>query len=195
MILHTHLLPLDNLLVAPDAGNIRVAAGLRGDEGRLGDEERAGSAAALPVILLHVREGDVLELGASEAGEGRKDDAVGKRQIADLDWLEELGDCGRRHDGEIAIVSLHPSPRLLSRTIAMFPSGIYHHGCRKMRKHASQLVPGAARGAEKHQPATSGRMFQTSRVARHNYQSLCSRSFRPRGTLGNRYWRMSFLTS
>ena len=72
---------------------------MRGDEGRLCDQEGAGSAAALPVVLLHIRERDVLKLSASEAGEGRKDDAVGKRQIADLDWLEEFGDCGGGHDG------------------------------------------------------------------------------------------------
>ena len=46
---YAYLLPSSDLLVVPDAGHVRVAAGLLGDERALGDKERPRSAGTLRI--------------------------------------------------------------------------------------------------------------------------------------------------
>ena len=67
-----------------------LAAGLRGDVRALGDEERAGDAGALGVVLDAELGRDVLG-GVADAGEGREDDAVGQGDVTDVNGLEERG--------------------------------------------------------------------------------------------------------
>ena len=102
----THLLPRRDLRVVPDAGDVRHAARLRGDERGLGDEERARDARALRVVLGHELSRDVRAVRA-EAREGCEDDTVAELNVADLDRLEERrGGCGghRSRDGQTRLV-------------------------------------------------------------------------------------------
>lgn len=85
-----HLLPRRDLGVRVDAGNAGVAACLGRDEGRFGDEQRAGDAGALGVVFRDEVEGDVGVVGA-EAGEGGHDEAGGEGEVADFEGGEEAG--------------------------------------------------------------------------------------------------------
>ena len=58
----THLLPSRDLVVVPDAGDVGHPARLRGDVRGLGDEERAGDAGALRVVLNDEVCGDVRDI-------------------------------------------------------------------------------------------------------------------------------------
>ena len=81
--------PSGDLVIVPDARNVRVPARLRGDEGPLRDNERARVTRALSVVLGHEGRRDVL-LGGTVARERGHYDAVLQCHVADLDGCEEL---------------------------------------------------------------------------------------------------------
>lgn len=90
----THALPGRNLVCVPNAGDVDGYAARPGRNVRgFGDEERARDRRTLGVVLNGDVAMDVLVVG-THAGERGKDDAVGELQVADLDRLEELGECG-----------------------------------------------------------------------------------------------------
>lgn len=96
-----YLLPRRNLRVVVDPGRVRHAAGLRRDVRRLGDEQRAGDAGALRVVLDREVAVDV-RLVRAHASQGREHDAVGELDVADLDRLEERrGVRGGGHASEL----------------------------------------------------------------------------------------------
>ena len=70
--------------VVPDPGGVGHARRLGGDEGCLGDEERAGDGGPLRVVLEDEVGRDVCVVVA-EPGEGCEDDAMGELHLADLD--------------------------------------------------------------------------------------------------------------
>lgn len=82
--------PLGDLLGRVDAGDVAVAAGARGDEGALGDDEGAGHGGALLVVVPHDGQRDVRVVGA-EARHGRHGDALRQLHAPDLEGGEEFG--------------------------------------------------------------------------------------------------------
>ena len=60
-------LPRLQLLGAPEAGHVGVAGGGGRDEGRFGDEQRAGDGGTLRVVVFYKGQGDV-GVGGAEAG-------------------------------------------------------------------------------------------------------------------------------
>ncbi|KAE0541638.1 hypothetical protein FH972_027350 [Carpinus fangiana] len=78
--------PCGDLRVRPDAGRHRVAARLRRDVRRLGDDE--AGASALPVIVCGECGRDALVIRAASR-QRRHDDAVLELQIADRDGLQD----------------------------------------------------------------------------------------------------------
>lgn len=90
----THALPGRNLVCVPNTGDVDgYAARPRRDVRGFGDEERAWIRRTLGVVLNCDVAVDVLVVG-THAGEWGEDDAVGKGQVAHLDRLKELGECG-----------------------------------------------------------------------------------------------------
>lgn len=90
--------PGGDLLARVDARTIMHAAVHGRDGAGLGNDEGAGRAGTLEVVLLHERRGDVVDVGA-KSGEGGHDDAVGDGDVPDGEGLEEerfghLGRCG-----------------------------------------------------------------------------------------------------
>ena len=96
-----HLLPPRDLGVVPDPGSVEHAGSFGRDEGRLGDEERAGDGGALLVVLDDEVGGDVCVVGPV-AGERGEDDAVGELHVADLDRGEESGCSGGGHPCKVS---------------------------------------------------------------------------------------------
>ena len=91
-----HLFPRCDLSVVPDTRSIRLAAGLTRNVCPLGDEERAGDAAALLVVLDTELRRDV-RVVIAVPGQGGEHDPVSEGDIAHLDRLEE---CRSRHAGD-----------------------------------------------------------------------------------------------
>lgn len=92
----THLLPNGDLLVGIDPRGVRHAAGLVGDVGRLGDEQRARDARALRVVLdreIH----EYLLLRCAEPCEGREDHSVAECDVSDLDGAKQCWNTTRGH--------------------------------------------------------------------------------------------------
>lgn len=90
----THALPGRNLVCVPNAGDIDGYAARPGRDVRgFGDEERARDRRTLGVVLNGDVTVDVLVVG-THAGERGEDDAVGEVQVAHLDRLEKLWECG-----------------------------------------------------------------------------------------------------
>ena len=85
-----YLLPSSNLLLVPDAGGMRLTAGIRSDVRGLGNEERARNAGALSVELGDKVRRDVVR-GVAQTCLRPEDDAVAKGDVTDLDGLEECG--------------------------------------------------------------------------------------------------------
>ena len=89
------LLPSLDLRVVPDSWRTRKVAGLGGNEGRLGDEERAGNACALLVELDEEVRRNVVRV-CTHPRLGPEHNAVGERDVTDFDRAEECGGgCGR----------------------------------------------------------------------------------------------------
>jgi len=81
-----HCLPALDLRAAVDAGCVEVALTLGTDLGGFGDDQsRVG---ALRVILGHQRRRRAARAGTI-AGQWCHHDAVGQRDIAHLDWVEQ----------------------------------------------------------------------------------------------------------
>ena len=85
------LAPALDLLVGPYAGRMRIADARRRDRSRLGNDEAGGSA--LNVIVAHQGVRNAPWPGRSVARQGREEDAVGNREIADLQGVEQGGHC------------------------------------------------------------------------------------------------------
>lgn len=83
----THLLPCGDLGVGPDPRDVGVPARFCRDERPLCDQEGPGHACALAVVLLYVRQGDVLCVRA-EPSEGAHHDAMLEEHLAHADGLE-----------------------------------------------------------------------------------------------------------
>jgi hypothetical protein len=90
--------------------DVGISSSLRGDEARLGDEQRALHRRPLSIVLDAERYVRVYLVGA-ESGEGREDDAMGEREAADFDGREELGG-GGGHFGEWLVGTVIDSRKL-----------------------------------------------------------------------------------
>ena len=85
---HTYLLPSNNLFVSEDAGSVWQ---VRVQQGRFADEQGTGYRRAL-LVIGDTEVGVYVVLGCAQAGARGEDDVVSKLDLANSDWLEELGD-------------------------------------------------------------------------------------------------------
>ena len=77
-------LPEFGLFLGPEAGDVGVAYPEGVDGSAFGDDEAGGGA--LGIVLSHDR-GGVVVGGATEAGKGCHEDAVGEVEVAELDGV------------------------------------------------------------------------------------------------------------
>jgi hypothetical protein len=87
-----HRLPPFDLLCGPQARRIRPAKAFAADAGGFGNDQPG--AGALGIVLGHDRRGHAIAPGAA-TGEGRHQDAVGGRDGAKRERLEQGIECGR----------------------------------------------------------------------------------------------------
>ena len=78
-------LPALDLFRRPDTRRVGVTDPQRRDHGGLGNDQSGGRA--LGIVLGHQKIGDAAGAGAA-ARQGRHDDAVRKRQLAEFDGIE-----------------------------------------------------------------------------------------------------------
>lgn len=101
-IICTYLLPRRDLRVVVHTRHVVHAAGLGRNVRRLGDEERAGHAGALLVVLEREVAVDVVAVGA-DTRQRREHDAVGELDVADLDRLEQGGGVRGGHVSDLGV--------------------------------------------------------------------------------------------